>query len=1543
MTAAPANSGNPDVERTNDIRWSVGNIIRPLQRCALSNTLTQSIGFLKGLPHVTQYLRTESICDLSEDNNSCNENTKTTIQRTDIAVDLTSNTVARSTSTIPHSNTNDVSNRQYCNHEMQPEFASVQDGEVVDANGDIQKQLQIENQQGADIAFTGSLANKNRHSNLSRETKYKSSNLQCNLFEKKNGTPNQHMLLDDAFYAVVDVTSVDAFMATPVMQVALSTIQACSFPLSRHKVVTFVRRSILMHAALSREARHSALWSTQFSPLCFANFIKHEAKSKQAKTVLEFREWLRTWKSVLVPSYNDGRKSGSQHTRWAESDEDDELHQDSDVEEDLLCTVYFVSGPVGCGKSTLVKAMASDEGFNVIEVTSVQQRSAANLTKILAEATQSQSVQMRSDKNNSVHNIFNDKQVRSAGQSNRQKKEARNKNKGMKQNLIFFDEVDVHSATDKGFYATIRSFAHSARCPIILVCNCIPEELRGMTDTHHLRLAPLRFEQVVAWIQTTLLTHGVILSQQKVQRLVELRGSDIRALLAQLQFWIGVAPYAEYGSECGGKQAIQRAVHEVKNTPMSVRPKENITTTIISKFDASMMKTITAYPSTFDKSCNNKNDIKKHSCMFLSSSCIAKLLEASAEKTSSTALEQRIHTASENETPRIIATQYKMDWRELLKFNSNRPDLGRLTSKSKFMDGTVIYLSQKAADEINLTESRAGTAVVRDSLPLSTQCYAALLHSDKILDFALWGWLSDFCGSLIEDKVAPKTHTNTKAKIVFPYILKQRAILHYCRPQHIACDQEKVILTICGSFPKPGLLQPHKCASESSSNDILLKAVPDNDGDANLKTSKNSHKWIIQDAWKHDVYVRIGTDLSCNNILFMTPESIRLEIIPPIQFASEQGKQRYRQLKTVAVKVVVNGVQSESCSLSFFVPKPRKCRITRMRTQNSVPLLQQLSHMQFQELRRELEKQGVELTQNENCEELRARLKVLLHKQVQTTSASLIDQEKAFLEDEIEDADNDDDDFEDSPIKKQRLVANRPRNKHRVIDDSDSDSDCTENVKKCKDDDATIAEDHLVVDKSKQNEKSTETNKLTKRRCLKKKPEETFANSDSSPIKRKRLSHTLATKVGTCAEDTESKASIPGEHQAANDLPANSAHRATFHVESKSMSAHIAKCAIKKHVQAQYKLKDQKDRIQNEGTQTNASMKRSVFNLPPAPTLLHHFEDQIPCKLTSNNLKACHNEIKSDLLMLKQVADTCSFSDCMHTLETDWIERCVDGDIVELEQTLNPQTTRFCAEIVGLQLSLAHRFASRTESHAHPVGTNTSNPLQTTASKPSSTTACLSSLSSSSIDSNEKQQKHFLSIDQSNRHLFGIDQARKLCCSHVETFKYLQSARLANRIRDQRANLFANLFCQKNPCTASWFAVGIAGMCRLQESNKIRWWSMEHEQTSVTPLHCLGTSASDSLVSETVPSGIPGISAAGLTDYLAFSATMAGDDTINPSMSTFRRRTRNSTRCIVKGRYLQHKMDVTLSQEQETFIMGRCGFEQKHAQLGHTNKGVRNK
>lgn len=136
------------------------------------------------------------------------------------------------------------------------------------------------------------------------------------------------------------------------------------------------------------------------------------------------------------------------------------------------------------------------------------------------------------------------------------------------------------------------------------------------------------------------------------------------------------------------------------------------------------------------------------------------------------------------------------------------------------------------------------------------------------------------------------------------------------------------------------------------------RRTSDNDADAYLKTSKNSHTWIIQDAWKHDVYVRIGTDLLCN-ILCMTPESIQLEIIPPIQLASEQGKQRYRKLKTVAVKVVVNGVQSESCSLSFFVPKPRKCRKTRKCTQNSGPLLQQLSHMQFQELKREFEIRGV--------------------------------------------------------------------------------------------------------------------------------------------------------------------------------------------------------------------------------------------------------------------------------------------------------------------------------------------------------------------------------------------------------------------------------------------------------------------------------------------------------------------------------------------------------------------------------------------------------
>ena len=343
-----------------------------------------------------------------------------------------------------------------------------------------------------------------------------------------------------SFYA--RTKDLEEFMSIPAMVEAQRNMCASAFPLDPAAVAALLRKACLLYATVPVPSRLSDTWCTQMQPRRFADYVKHIQNSQG---VADFQKWLKEWKDALAPASNGG--GGGRGRGWdSDSDCDDTDEQYAlSGDESGLCAAYFVSGPVGSGKSSLVPALARDHGFEVIEVSSIQRRSGAVLSRLLKEATQSQSVQMHQSHHDG--GPFASKKARRATRRVRPPKSrpGGNGNPTLKQNLVFVDEVDVVFDEDVGFYAALRSLAASTRCPIVFACNRLPDELVSL-EARHLYLPRLLPTQVVAWLQASALCHGATVSGRTARRLVAQRGCDIRACMTQLQAWIGLSPYVSF-------------------------------------------------------------------------------------------------------------------------------------------------------------------------------------------------------------------------------------------------------------------------------------------------------------------------------------------------------------------------------------------------------------------------------------------------------------------------------------------------------------------------------------------------------------------------------------------------------------------------------------------------------------------------------------------------------------------------------------------------------------------------------------------------------------------------------------------------------------------------------------------------------------------------------------------------------------------------------------------------------------------------------------
>lgn len=256
-----------------------------------------------------------------------------------------------------------------------------------------------------------------------------------------------------------------------------------------------------------------------------------------------------------------------------------------------VANAVVLSGPHGCGKTAAVYAAAKELGFEVFEINAGGRRSGKDILERVGDMARNHQVQrssaptevdgssedreridnaladdLKSGRQGKMDSFFKSqpatskpkpkakeapvKQVDSAKETSTSKAQmvmpdvARNgifskmSTKKQQQALILIEEADILYKEDGQFWTTILNLIATSKRPIVITCN--DELLIPMNDLKlhaSIRMAPPPVDLAVDYLLLVAACEGHIIKRKAVKELYECRDSDLRASLAELNFW----------------------------------------------------------------------------------------------------------------------------------------------------------------------------------------------------------------------------------------------------------------------------------------------------------------------------------------------------------------------------------------------------------------------------------------------------------------------------------------------------------------------------------------------------------------------------------------------------------------------------------------------------------------------------------------------------------------------------------------------------------------------------------------------------------------------------------------------------------------------------------------------------------------------------------------------------------------------------------------------------------------------------------------------
>jgi DNA polymerase III delta prime subunit len=295
---------------------------------------------------------------------------------------------------------------------------------------------------------------------------------------------------------------------------------------------------------------------------------KFQIQRTQAMTRMAERQ-----RRMIMPTKKHTRKSKPKRRQNEEDDDDDDwLWGDNSDDDDDRSTSHRLcvwTGPVGCGKSAGIHAMARSQNCRILEIHTGQKRGITAIKRCIEEATQSHSLSMDKQKqipkqtrNKKQPPLFfqkpssrvlvdTDSDDEQEGQ--RQQPSSPETGEAAAITVILIDEVDnmYHEHGDSGFWTALNELYKKSKCPIILTANTLPSKLEANSTNTNSSTA-FRFVHVHSELPTPsecaerlwTIIHAEGFrfrdndrnqQQQQLEKIAILANCDMRRLVHQLQ------------------------------------------------------------------------------------------------------------------------------------------------------------------------------------------------------------------------------------------------------------------------------------------------------------------------------------------------------------------------------------------------------------------------------------------------------------------------------------------------------------------------------------------------------------------------------------------------------------------------------------------------------------------------------------------------------------------------------------------------------------------------------------------------------------------------------------------------------------------------------------------------------------------------------------------------------------------------------------------------------------------------------------------------
>ncbi|PVH79224.1 P-loop containing nucleoside triphosphate hydrolase protein [Cadophora sp. DSE1049] len=232
-----------------------------------------------------------------------------------------------------------------------------------------------------------------------------------------------------------------------------------------------------------------------------------------------------------------------------------------------VANAIVLSGPHGCGKTAAVYAAAKELGFEVFEINAGGRRSGKDILERVGDMARNHQVQrssapteadgssedreridnaladdLKSGRQGKMDSFFKSQPAKSKPKL--KAKEAPNgifskmSTKKQQQALILIEEADILYKEDGQFWTTILNLIATSKRPIVITCN--DESLIPMNDLKlhaTIRMEPPPVDLAVDYLLLVAACEGHIIKRKAAKELYEGRNLDLRASLAELNFW----------------------------------------------------------------------------------------------------------------------------------------------------------------------------------------------------------------------------------------------------------------------------------------------------------------------------------------------------------------------------------------------------------------------------------------------------------------------------------------------------------------------------------------------------------------------------------------------------------------------------------------------------------------------------------------------------------------------------------------------------------------------------------------------------------------------------------------------------------------------------------------------------------------------------------------------------------------------------------------------------------------------------------------------